>query len=189
MGNTSVIWQQTAHTTYQQSPPSCSTRATHKIQKARICSKRYWRIFWKKKKKNKNKSQENGPPAQKMTRQAAGDVQWNANHTQTHPRAEWCATRILLLLGFNVLRWWTDISGLMLASILGRPSVNAVSCVWPGKFSLAPQVSVWSLDLTHKRRNGRLGVSAGGRPGQVLLHSQWTNSGQNMSTKENNSDP
>ena len=55
-------------------------------------------------KKKEKKSQENGPPAQKMTRQAAGDVQWNANHTQTHPRAEWCATRILLLLGFNVLR-------------------------------------------------------------------------------------
>ena len=124
-----------------------------------------------------------------MTRRSADDVQWNANHTQPHLRAERCATRILLLWGFNVLRCWTDISGIMLASVPGRPSVNAVSCVWPGKFSLAPQVSAWSLDLTHKHKEGRRGVSAGGCSGQVLLHSQRTNSGQNMSTKENNSDP
>ena len=55
MANTSAIWQQTAHTTYQLSSPSCSTRA---IQKSLTLNEKYLRVFWK-------KGQENGPLAEK----------------------------------------------------------------------------------------------------------------------------
>ena len=51
MANTSAIWQQAGHTTYQLSSPSCSTRT---IQKSLPLNGKYLRIFW-------NKSQENGP--------------------------------------------------------------------------------------------------------------------------------
>ena len=51
MANTSAIWQQAAHTTYELSSPSCSTRT---IQKSLPLNGKYLRIFW-------NKSQENGP--------------------------------------------------------------------------------------------------------------------------------
>ena len=40
MANTSAIWQQAAHTTYQLSPPSCSIRATQKSPRQRIFSKK-----------------------------------------------------------------------------------------------------------------------------------------------------
>ena len=54
MANTSAIWQQAAHTTYQLSSPSCSTRA---IQKSLTLNEKYLRVFWR------EKSQENGPLA------------------------------------------------------------------------------------------------------------------------------
>ena len=43
MANTSAIWQQAAHTTYQLSSPSCSTRA---IQKSLTLNEKYLRVFW-----------------------------------------------------------------------------------------------------------------------------------------------
>ena len=55
MANTSAIWQQAAHTTYQLLSPSCSTRA---IQKSLTLNEKYLRVFWK-------KGQENGPLAEK----------------------------------------------------------------------------------------------------------------------------
>ena len=55
MANTSAIWQQAAHTTYQLSSPSCSTRA---IQKSLTLNEKYLRVFWK-------KSWENGQLAEK----------------------------------------------------------------------------------------------------------------------------
>ena len=55
MANTSAIWQQAAHATYQLSSPSCSTWA---IQKSLTLHKKYWKVFWK-------KSQVNGPLAEK----------------------------------------------------------------------------------------------------------------------------
>ena len=55
MANTSAIWQQASHTTYQLSSPSCSTRA---IQKSLTLNEKYLRVFWK-------QSQENGPLAEK----------------------------------------------------------------------------------------------------------------------------
>jgi len=55
MTNTSAIWQQAAHTTYQLSSPSCSTRA---IQKSLTLNEKYLRVFWK-------KSQEHGQLAEK----------------------------------------------------------------------------------------------------------------------------
>ena len=55
IANTSAIWQQAAHTTYQPSSPSCSTRAT---QKSLTLNERFLR-------KRKEKSQENGPLAEK----------------------------------------------------------------------------------------------------------------------------
>ena len=45
MANTSAIWQQAAHTTFQLLSPSCSTRA---IQKILAFIKTYLRVFWKK---------------------------------------------------------------------------------------------------------------------------------------------
>ena len=45
MANTSAIWQQAAHTTYQLSPPSCSRRA---IQKSLTLIEKYLRLFRKK---------------------------------------------------------------------------------------------------------------------------------------------
>ena len=45
MANTSAIWQQTIHTIYQLSSPSCSTRA---IQKKPTLNKKMLGIFWKK---------------------------------------------------------------------------------------------------------------------------------------------
>ena len=45
MANTSAIWQQASHTTYQLSSPSRSTRA---IQKSQTLNEKYLRIFWKK---------------------------------------------------------------------------------------------------------------------------------------------
>ena len=45
MANTSAIWQQAAHTTYQLSSPSCSTRA---IQKSLTLNEKYLRVFWNK---------------------------------------------------------------------------------------------------------------------------------------------
>ena len=55
MTNTSAIRQQAAHTTYQLSSLSCSTKA---IQKSLTLNDKYLRVFWK-------KSQENGPLAEK----------------------------------------------------------------------------------------------------------------------------
>ncbi len=60
MAKTNAIWQQAAHTTYQLSSPSCSTRA---IQKSLPLNKKYLRVFWRK------ESQENGTISRKMTRQ------------------------------------------------------------------------------------------------------------------------
>ena len=54
MANTSAIWQQAAHTTYQLSSPSCSTRA---IQKSLTFNKKYLSFL--------EKSQENGRLAEK----------------------------------------------------------------------------------------------------------------------------
>ena len=54
MANTSAIRQQAAHTTYQLSSPSCSTRA---IQKSLTLNKKYFSFL--------EKSQENGPLAEK----------------------------------------------------------------------------------------------------------------------------
>ena len=56
MANTSAIWQQAAHTTYQPASPGYSTRA---IQENLTLNERYLRGFWKKK-----KSQEKGPLAE-----------------------------------------------------------------------------------------------------------------------------
>ena len=55
MANTSAIWQQAAHTTYQLSSPSCSTRAIHK---SLTLNKKYLRVLLE-------KSQENGSLAEK----------------------------------------------------------------------------------------------------------------------------
>ena len=55
MANNSAIWQQAAHTTYQLSYPSCSTRA---IRKSPTLNKTYIKVFG-------GKSQENGPLAEK----------------------------------------------------------------------------------------------------------------------------
>ena len=54
LANTSAIWQQAAHTTYQLSSPSCSTRA---IQKSLTLNEKYLSFL--------EKSQENGPLAEK----------------------------------------------------------------------------------------------------------------------------
>ena len=66
MANTSAIWQQAAHTTYQLSPPSCSTRDIQKnikINNNKITlNEIYLRGFWK-------ISQENGPLAQRQKEQ------------------------------------------------------------------------------------------------------------------------
>ena len=51
MANTIAIWQQAAHTTYQLTSPSCSTRA---IQKSLTLKEKCLRIFW-------GKCHENGP--------------------------------------------------------------------------------------------------------------------------------
>ena len=48
MANTSAIWQQAAHTTYQLSSPSCSTRA---IQKSLTLNKKCLRVSRKKRKR------------------------------------------------------------------------------------------------------------------------------------------
>ena len=56
MANTSAIWQQAGHTTYQLSSPSCSTRA---IQKSLTLNEKYWGVFWK-------KSREHGSLAEKL---------------------------------------------------------------------------------------------------------------------------
>ena len=53
MANTSAIWQQVAHTTYQLSSPSCSTRA---IQKSLTLNAKYLSFL--------EKSQKNGPLAE-----------------------------------------------------------------------------------------------------------------------------
>ena len=53
--NTSAIWQQAAHTTYQLSSPICSTKA---IQKSLTLNKKYLSFL--------EKSQENGPLAEKL---------------------------------------------------------------------------------------------------------------------------
>ena len=54
MANTSAIWQQAAHTTYQLSSPSCSTRA---IQKSLTLNEKYLSFL--------EKSQENGSLAKR----------------------------------------------------------------------------------------------------------------------------
>ena len=88
MANTSAIWQQVAHTTYQLSSLRCSAR---NIQKSLTHNKTTSRVFWK-------KSQENGPLAEiwqdrksKRTRQEktredkTGHVQgghWQTGHVQ-----------------------------------------------------------------------------------------------------------
>ena len=59
MADTSAIWQQAAHTTFQLSSRICSTRTI----KSLTLNEKYLRVFWRK------KSQENGPLAEKMTRQ------------------------------------------------------------------------------------------------------------------------
>ena len=58
MANTSAIWQQAAHTTYQLSSPSCSTRA---IQKGLTLYEQYLSFLEKKSQEKKND--------RKMTRQ------------------------------------------------------------------------------------------------------------------------
>ena len=58
MANTSAIWQQAAHTTYQLSSPSCSTRA---VQKSLTLNGKYLSFL--------EKSQENGPLAEGKKRQ------------------------------------------------------------------------------------------------------------------------
>ena len=60
MANTSAIWQQAAHTTYQLSSPSCSTRA---IQSSITLKKKYLCFLEREKKRRKKK--ENGPLAEK----------------------------------------------------------------------------------------------------------------------------
>ena len=55
MANTSAIWQQAVHTTYQLSSPSCSTRA---VQKRLSLNEQYCKMFWK-------ECQEIGPLAEK----------------------------------------------------------------------------------------------------------------------------
>ena len=55
--NTSAIWQQVVHTTYQLSSPSRSTRA---IQKSPTLIEKYLRVFWR------EKSHENEPLAEKL---------------------------------------------------------------------------------------------------------------------------
>ena len=55
MANTSAIRQQAAHTTYQLSSPSCSTRAK---QKCPTLNDTYLRVFWR------EKRPENGPLAE-----------------------------------------------------------------------------------------------------------------------------
>ena len=60
MANTSAIWQQAAHTTYQLASPSCSTRA---IQKSLTLNEKYLRVFWKK---------EDCTVSRKMTERARG---------------------------------------------------------------------------------------------------------------------
>ena len=53
MANTSAIWQQAAHTTYQLPFPSCSTGAIQKKkkkpQKGLTFNEKCLRIFWRKK--------------------------------------------------------------------------------------------------------------------------------------------
>ena len=56
MANTNAIWQQVAHTTYQLSSPSCSTRA---IQKSLTLNEKYLSF------PEKQKRPENGPLAEK----------------------------------------------------------------------------------------------------------------------------
>ena len=65
MANTSAIWQQAAHTTYQLSSPSCSTGA---IQKGLTGNEKYLSFLEreKKEKRKRKKSQENGPLAEKL---------------------------------------------------------------------------------------------------------------------------
>ena len=50
MANTSAIWQQAAHTTYQLSSPNCSTRA---IQKSLTLNEKYLRVFKSQEKNDK----------------------------------------------------------------------------------------------------------------------------------------
>ena len=58
MANISAIWQQAAHTTYQLSPPSCSTRV---IQKSLTLNKKYLRVFWKKVRRMDTTERAKGP--------------------------------------------------------------------------------------------------------------------------------
>ena len=55
MANTSAMWQQIAHTTYQLSSPCCSTRATHTQKNTKMAEI----IFWKNR-------QENGMSAERL---------------------------------------------------------------------------------------------------------------------------
>ena len=61
MANTSAIWQQVAHTTYQLSSPSCSTRA---LQKSLTLNEKYLSFLERKKVKRMDHQQK-----KKMTRQ------------------------------------------------------------------------------------------------------------------------
>ena len=55
MANTSATWQQAAHTTYQRSSPSCSTRATIKNKTKKVLTKKFESFL--------EKNPENGPHA------------------------------------------------------------------------------------------------------------------------------
>ena len=58
IANTSAIWQQAAHTTYQLSSPSCSTRAIQKKIYIPL-NKKKLRIFWRKKHRRMDHWQKN----------------------------------------------------------------------------------------------------------------------------------
>ena len=66
MANTNAIWQQAAHTTYQLSSPSCSTRA---IQKSLTLNEKYLRVFWKKSRQNGQLAEKWQDRKSKRTRQ------------------------------------------------------------------------------------------------------------------------
>ena len=76
MANTSAIWQQAAHTTYQPSSPSISTRAIQK--KSLTLNEKYLRVFWKKKSGEWTRSRKNDKTerargvGKKQTREAIG---------------------------------------------------------------------------------------------------------------------
>ena len=100
MANTSAIWQQAAHTTYQLSSPSCSTRA---IQKSLTINKKDLRVFWKKSQKNGQKKAKTERARGLGRRNKRGDRKGESNDSREIPDRRQISDTHGLLSG---MYWW-----------------------------------------------------------------------------------